>query len=72
MTTSLVLGFTQPHFIKRRWMVNKGVIIDDSIIIEIEIAIGVKQIITNIIKQGIIASAKHSFKQVIKDQMILW
>ncbi len=25
-----------------------------------------------VIKQGIIASAKHSFKQVIKDQMLLW
>ncbi len=72
MTTSLVLRFTQPHFIKRRWMVKQRVIGGNFIIIEIEISIGVKKVVTNIIKQDIIASAKHSFKQVIKDQMILW
>ncbi len=71
-TTSLALRFTQPNFIKQRWMVNKRVIRGDFIFIEIEIAIRVKKVVTNIIKQGIIASAKHSIKQVVKDQMILW
>ncbi len=71
-TTSPAFGFTQLNFIKRRWMINKRVIGGDFIIIEIEIAIRVKRVVTDIIKQGIIASAKHCFKQVIKDQMILW
>ncbi len=53
-------------------MVKKRVIGGDFIIIEIENAIRVKKVVTNIIKQGIIASAKHSFKQVVKDQLILW
>ncbi len=66
-TSSLALRFTQPNFIKKRWMVNKRIIRGDFIIIEIEIAIRVKKIVTNVIKQGIITSAKHSFKQVIKD-----
>ncbi len=66
-TTSLALRFTQPNFIKRRLMVNKRVIRGDFIIIEIEITIRVKKMVTNIIKQGIIASAKYSVKQVIKD-----
>ncbi len=53
-------------------MVNKRVIGGDFAIIEIEISIGVKKMVTNIIKHSIIASAKHSFKHVIEDQMILW
>ncbi len=64
--------FTQPNFIKKRWMVNKRVIGGDIIIIDKEIAIRVKKVVTNIINQGIIASAKYSFKQVVKDQMMLW
>ncbi len=67
--TSPALRFTQPNFTKRRQMVNKRVIRSDFIIIEIEIAIRVKKVVTNIIKQGIIVSAKYSFKQVIKDQI---
>ncbi len=71
--TSPALRFTQPNYIKRRWMVNKRVMGGYFIIIEIEIVIRVKMVVTNIFNKGIIiASAKHSFKQVIKDQMILW
>ena len=40
--------------------------------VEKELAIRVKTMVTNIIKQGIISSAKYSFKQAIKNQMILW
>ncbi len=40
------------------------------------VVIRVKEMVANIIKQGTIASAKDfskfSFKQVIKDQTILW
>ncbi len=72
MTTSTMLRFTQPHFIKRLQMINKRFIRDKIVIIEVNIAIRVKEAVANIIKQGIIGSAKHSFKQVIKDQMILW
>ncbi len=61
-TTSPVLRFTQPNFIKRRWMLNKRVIGGDFIIIEIEITIRVKKVVTNIIKQGIIASANTQFQ----------
>ncbi len=53
-------------------MINKRIIIGELVIIEINIKIGVKEVVTNIIKYWIIASAKHSFKQVIKDQMIMW
>ncbi len=38
----------------------------DNVIIEVHIAIWVKEVVANIIKQGIIAIAKHSFKQAIK------
>ncbi len=70
-TTSTDLRFIQPHFIKRRWMINNRDVGDEPIIIEINIASRVKKAIANIIMQGIIASAEHSFKQVINDQMIL-
>ncbi len=53
-------------------MVKKKVIRDELIIIKLHVLIRVKEAIANIIKKGIIASAKHSLKQVIKDQMILW
>ncbi len=53
-------------------MVNKRAIRDEVVIIEMIIVIGVKEVVANIIKEGIIASAKNSFKQAIKDQMILW
>ncbi len=59
--TSPALRFTQSKLIKQRWMVNKRVIGGDFINIEIEITIRVKKEVTNIIKQGFIASAKHSF-----------
>ncbi len=66
MTTSPALRFTQPNFIKWRWIANKRDIGGALIIIEIEIAIRVKKVVTIIIKQGIIASAKHSFKKLSK------
>ncbi len=37
------------------------------VVIEINITVSVKETLLNIIKQGIIASAKDSFKQAIKD-----
>ncbi len=53
-------------------MVNKRAIRDEVVIIEMIIVIGVKEVVANIIKEGIIASAKNSFKQLIKNQVILW
>ncbi len=44
----LVLRFTLPNFIKRRWMVIKSVVRDQVIITEIEIAIQVNKLVTNI------------------------
>ncbi len=64
---SIVLRFTQSHFMKRRWIINKRVIKDKLVIVEIIITIRVKDLVTNIIRLGIIASAKHSFKQVINN-----
>ncbi len=45
----------------------KRVIRDQLIILEINITIGVKEMVENIIKQGISVSAKYSFKQVVKE-----
>ncbi len=60
MTMSTVPRFTRPHIMKRRPMTNKWVTRDELMITEINIAIKVKKTVTNIIKQGISASAKHS------------
>ncbi len=59
---SLVVMFTQPYFINRSQMVNKTFVGGDFIIIEIEIVIRVKKMVRNITKQGIITSAKQSFR----------
>ncbi len=66
-TTTTAFRFTQSNFIKRRQMVNKRVIRDDLIIIEIHFSIRVKDAIATIINQSIIASSEHSLKQVIKE-----
>ncbi len=57
-TRNTAFRFTQPHFIMRRWVVNRRVIRDELIIIEIHIMIRVKEVVANIINQGIIATAK--------------
>ncbi len=57
MTASVVLWFTNPNFIKRRWTVKKRVIGSGLVIIEIEIMSKVKEMVEKIIKQGIIARA---------------
>ncbi len=62
MTTSMVLRFTHPNFIKMQ----------DKLIMKFQIAIRVKKVVANIIKKDIIPSAKHSFNQAIKDPMIVW
>ncbi len=49
-------------------MVNKRIIM----MMEMHVSNRVKGVIANITYQGIIASAKHSLKQVIKHQRILW
>ncbi len=69
---STALRFTQPHFIERKEMMKKRVTRDELVIRITNIAIRVKEMFANIIKQGIIARAKYSFKQVIKDLIILW
>ncbi len=45
----------------------KRVIKDELIIMEIHVFIRFKEVIANVINQGIIASAKQSIKQVVKD-----
>ncbi len=72
MTTHMGFRFTQPNFVKRRQMINKRVIWDEFLIIEIGVVIRVKKVVANIINLGIIVRSKHSFKQLIKDQMIQW
>ncbi len=61
-TTSMTLRFTQPILIKRRWMINKRVMREELILVEIKITIRVKEAVANIINQGNIASTKHSFQ----------
>ncbi len=66
-----LLGFFQPNFIKMRQMIIKRVIRCKLIVIKKGVTIRVKEADAHIIKKDLIASDKHSFKQVIKDQMTL-
>ncbi len=63
---SMTMRFTQQHFIKRKWMINKKVIRDELVIMEINIAIRVKETASKFINQGIIANAKHNLVGIVE------